>query len=318
MTLEYKAARVPGPMGLIPGALGGRIPGPLGFQHVDVSKGPATKAVPKTLDMPEPATGGAFIIRVRSVSWKLSKDDKPAVGDVSQGQLSNCPVPAILAALANTAVGQTRLNAMVTEFTNVSVKTTVSGAIIKALDDRAKNEPDHKSPPAEIQSKRYFTVDLHDTNPVPEVSDVLYVDDDDGPDPTPVYMHSKNSVLWPCVIEKACAVTMNNSYAKLDDGKTTANDFWLLIVKKKPGGFSVDDTTDLNKIADIARNAKRVPALGASRPKTTAIGVPADHAFAILGLKGRTVSLYNPWGLPKDLSLEEFRANFQAILFGAP
>jgi Calpain family cysteine protease len=318
MTLEYKAARVPGPMGVIPGALGGRIPGPLGFQHVDLSKGTATKAVPKTFVMPEPASGGTFIIRVRSVSWKLSKDDKPAVEDVSQGQLSNCPVPAILAALANTAVGQTRLNGMVTEYNNVSVKTTVSGATIKALNDRAKDEPDHKSPPAEIQTRRYFTVDLHDTTPTPEVSDVLYVDDDDGPDPTPVYMHSKNSVLWPCIIEKACAVKMGNSYATLDDKTTTANDFWTLIVGKDPGGFSVTDTTDLAKIKEAADKAKRIPTMGASRLQTTAIGIPADHAYAILGMKGRNVALYNPWGLPKDISLEEFRANFQTILFGTP
>jgi hypothetical protein len=46
MALEYEgAARSPGPMGRFEGALGGRIPGPLEFQQVDLGSQAATKAV---------------------------------------------------------------------------------------------------------------------------------------------------------------------------------------------------------------------------------------------------------------------------------
>src|SRR5437660_12891740 len=107
MTLPYK--RVPGHLGIAPGISGGRIPGPLGFEQVDVSNTSTTKAPIKTFTMPAPAPGSSTIIRARAVDWNLSKNS-PRTEDVTQGELANCPVAAILAALANTAIGVGRIN----------------------------------------------------------------------------------------------------------------------------------------------------------------------------------------------------------------
>src|SRR6266849_2055763 len=156
MTLQYKGARVPGPLGVapgtsggrIPGPLGGRIPGPLGFEHKDLSTGTATKAVTKTFAMPAPASGSSTIIRAVVVNWDLSKDS-PITEDVKQGELANCPVAAILAALAHTANGQRRINSMITEYTNASVKTTFTKDILKTLSSKTDGDPDYRPPAKE-------------------------------------------------------------------------------------------------------------------------------------------------------------------------
>src|SRR5690242_10916668 len=103
MTLPYKGgARIPGPLGGPAGPLGGRIPGPLRFKHVDASQGTATKSV-KVFAMPAPTAGSSTILRARSVDWPLPNNGSLRPEDVKQGELANCPIAAILAALAHTA-----------------------------------------------------------------------------------------------------------------------------------------------------------------------------------------------------------------------
>src|SRR4051812_34289175 len=103
MTLPYRGkVQFPGPLGVYPGTLGGRLPGPLGFKQVDLGKGKAAPSkATKTVDMPPP-WNNSTPKRVRAVDWKLSSGTlKPE--DVKQGGLPVCPVAAILAALAHTA-----------------------------------------------------------------------------------------------------------------------------------------------------------------------------------------------------------------------
>ena len=42
------------------------------------------------------------------------------------------------------------------------------------------------------------------------------------------------------------------------------------------------------------------------------------HGFAVLGMKGSEIELYDPHAKTVHLSLEDFRDNFQSILFGNP
>jgi len=312
MTLQYKGARVPWPLGLYPGALGGRIPGPLGFEHVDVSKGTATRIATKTLAMPASTSGSSTIIRARAVTWNLSKKS-PLTEDVKQGELANCPVAAILAALAHTASGKRRINDMITEYTGAPVKTTFSNDILTTLASKTAGDPDYRAPDKEIVSKRYFSVTL---GPAVEVSDVFYVAYSDGTDVDMVYMGSPKEALWPCVIEKAYASKIG-SYQELDDDrKHTVNEFWAVLLGSKPQGFAINEKTDLNKISDAAKAATRTPTIAASRDDATRV---ADHhGFAILGLHGSTIELYDPHGKKEKLSLTEFRKSFQAIFFGNP
>jgi hypothetical protein len=317
MTLPYKGARFPGPLGTSTGTLGGRIPGPLNFQQVEV-KGGATKKI-KTVEMPPP-WNNSTIKRVRSVDWPLSKD-APATEDVKQGGMANCPVAAILAALAHTPVGRKRLDGMVTEYTNAPTKTVLADDTVAKLNEPTKDDPDYKPQGREVLSNRYFTVSFWKG----EIPDTFYVEYSDSDSIDMVFMGSrpnKNRVLWPSVIEKACAFHFGG-YDEMGKYKNhPANEFWELIIGKKPQDVvAIKDSTDLDKIRDLARAAPTVPTIAASKePGQTEFGkVTPDHGYAVLGLKGASIELYNP-AEPKTISLsaEEVRRNYQAILYGNP
>jgi hypothetical protein len=310
MALEYKgAARSPGPLGRFDGTLGGRIPGPLDFQQVDLGKSQtATKAV-KELAMPPPAAGSSTIIQARSIGWDLAKDT-PSERDVKQGELANCPVAAILAAMAHTAGGRKHIDSMITEYVNAQVKTTFSKEVLATLSAKL-DDPDYKRPEKEIPSKRYFSVNLGNAI---EVSDVFYVKYSDGSGVDMIYMDSPKRALWPCVIEKAYAVKIG-SYDDLDDDtKHTVNEFWTVLVGAKPDGFAINENTDLSKISAAAKAAGTIPTIAASKDDATKI--TTHHGFAVIGIQGSTIELYDPHGKIEKLSLTDFRSNFSAMFFG--
>ncbi len=307
MTIQHKGgARVPGPLGISPGGIGGRIPGPLGFRHVVVAAAGPTAKVLKTLKMPAPAAGSS-VSTVHEVASPLFSST-PATAEVRQGALATCPIGSILAALAHTASGRKRIQGMVAEHKGV-VETDLADVADK-LDSPPKGN--------KIISNRYFTVTLGATTI--EVSDVFYTDDGDRGSWSLIYMGSSRggppTTLWPSVIEKAYAVTLR-SYEELDDDtKHPANEFWEVLVGSKPGGFPVDDKTALEKIRDAAKAAPKVPTIGASRDDATK--VLGHHGFAVLGIEGSTIELYNPHGRTEKISLTDFRSNFKAILYGNP
>ena len=321
MTLQYKGgARFPGPLGLSPEILGGRLPGPLRFGQEDLTKQQgATKSI-KTLAMPPPSKGSSTIMRLRTVSWKLSKR-VPAWGDVQQGELANCPIAAILSALAHTPSGRKRLDGMITEYLGANIKTTVAHDVMTTILSREADSPDYSPQNKEILSSRYFAVNLKG---LIEVSDAFYVKEtgQSGGDMDLVYMDSPNQVLWPCVIEKAYAVKLK-SYQELDDQKHTVEEFWEVLVGKKPVVIRDGNMTE-QKIRAAAMAASKVPTIGATRddvPKidsTDATRVESDHGYAVLGIQGSTIELYNPWGKPEKIPLKEFSSNFEAIYYGTP
>jgi hypothetical protein len=310
MALEYKgAARSPGPLGRFEGTLGGRIPGPLDFQEVDLGKSQAATKAVKELPMPPLAAGSSTIIQARSISWDLAKD-VPSERDVKQGELANCPVAAILAAMAHTAGGRKRIDSLITEYVNTQVKTTFSKEVLATLSSKL-DDPDYKRPEKEIVAKRYFNVHLGSSI---EISDVFYIKYTDGSDVDMIYMGSPKKSLWPCVIEKAYAVKIG-SYDDLDDDtKHTVNEFWTVLVGSKPDGFSIDANTDLAKISATAKAAGAIPTIAASKDDATK--VTAHHGYAVMGIQGSTIELYNPYSRIEKLSLTDFRSSFTAMFFG--
>jgi hypothetical protein len=318
MTLPFQGgARFPGPLGTSPGTLGGRLPGPLRFKHVEL-KGGATKAT-KTVQMPPPWPLKR-VLRIRKVDWKLS-DGMPAMDDVRQGSLPSCPIASILAALAHTEIGRKRIDGMITEYTGAPVKTVVSDTILTTFESEIPSdaEPgDYKPQNKQVISTRYFAVPFWKG----EVHDTFYVEYSDNEDYIELtFMSSPKAkeVLWPAVIEKACAFVFG-SYAEMGNYKKhTVNEFWELIVGRKPAGFDVTDTTDLDKIRNAANDAKRIPTIGASKPTTDTSKVSPFHGHAILRMvDANTIELFDPHGLTKTLSLEDFRKNFQAVYYGTP
>ena len=303
MTLRSdNRARLPGPIGNSTAGAGARVPGPLGFQVVVMT--PVAVAQVKALKMPPPASGDEKYY-AHSFGSNLFNKGGPVVADVQQGNLAICPIAAILAALAHTASGKKRLAGMVAEHSAV-VETDLTGV--------SKLE----TPEKKIITKRYFTVTLGKTF---EVSDVLYTDDADR-NWSPIYMKSPTDALWACMIEKAFAVQMG-SYQELDREGVTVNHFWKILLGADPQGIKVDDNTDLSRIKSIASAAAKVPTIGASRDdpqvETHSRGKVASwHGYAVLGVRGSNIELYDPHRKKLELSLAEFRSFFQALFFGNP
>jgi hypothetical protein len=293
-------SRLPGPLGPLP-AGGGRIPGPLSVgPGIFLAPKQIAKAV-KTLGMPPPA-GGAKTIVARDVTWSLYAKATPALADVSQGALANCPLAALLAALAYTANGRKRVESIVTEQAAI-VETDLS-----SVADHLEEVPSGNR----IQSTRYFTVKLGGKSI--EVSGVLYTDD--ARNWTPAYMRSPTGVIWPCVIEKAYA-EKEGGYEALDSKGLTANAIWEVVVGAPPSGFPVTGKTDDAKIRAAIDNAARIPTIAASADE--AQDVTAWHGFAVLGMKGAQIELYDPMMVRRQaVSLDVFRKNFTAVLFGTP
>jgi hypothetical protein len=294
-------SRLPGPLGPLP-AGGGRLPGPLSFgPGIFLAPNQTAKAI-KKLTMPPPA-GGAKTIVARDVPWSLYAKTAPALADVSQGALANCPLASLLAALAYTGSGQKLIQSIVAEQAGV-VETDLSGVA-----DRLEEPPSGNR----IMTTRYFTVKLG--GKTFEVSGVLYTDDADR-NWTPAYMRSPTNIIWPCVIEKAYAVK-EGGYENLDSKGLTANAIWEVVVGAKPGGFEVGAKTDDAKIRAAAENAARTPTIAASKDEAT--DVTAWHGFAVLGMKDGGIELYDPMMVRRQtVSLAVFHKNFQAVLFGTP
>jgi len=271
-----------------------------------MAPGAVAKAV-KTTTMPPP-TKDQDNKDVHEVTWSLFNPSKkvPEHSEVKQApNLANCPVAAILAALAFTSVGRTLIQGMVSE-TAGNVVTDLSGLPAGTL----TNQP----PGTTISSSRYFTVKLPGGSI--DVSDVLYTDDHDS-GWSPFYMRDpSDQSIWAAIIEKALAVQLK-SYENFDALNITANEFWEKVTGAKPGGIEIKADTPLEKITDVAKASTRVPSIGASKPNGSDVKFVSEfHGFAIMGLDGAKIKLYDPAKAKTILiAPADFRHDFQAILF---
>jgi hypothetical protein len=309
-------ARVPGPLGMSAGGTVQRHPGLLGLAPWVLAT-PVVTAVAanaKVLVMPGLAASPSTDKSVHVFTLSLYGKGGPAFGDVQQSHaLFNCPVAAILAALAHTTVGRKFIQeTMIVEHKGRpdSVVTDVSAAVDSLVFGDGAGRPAGGL----IKSSRSFDVKV--AGNTVEVSDVFYTDDADR-DWSPIYMSSPKGVLWPLVVEKAYAAALGG-YSKLDGRDITANDFWKGLTGSDPEVIKISDETGLGSIRDAAKAAAEVPTIGASKRSGTK-KVTGWHGHAILGLKGNTIEMYDP-AAAKVLKLtdQEFRGDFQAILRGKP
>jgi hypothetical protein len=243
---------------------------------------------------------------VHAVLLPLFGAKSPTFQEVKQAPgLANCPVAAILAALAFTSSGRTVLQKLLSE-TAAATLTELSN--IKAAD--------LSNPPAgmKVTSARYFTVSL--PGGAVDVSDVLYTNDADS-NWSPLYMQDPaDKCLWAAIIEKGLAVQLG-SYENFDALPLTANDFFEKLVGAKPGGFAITESTPLTKITEAAKAATRTATIGASKDEgVKSKSVSAFHGHAMLGLDGAKIKLYDPAKATTILiTPAEFRQDFKAILF---
>jgi len=318
MTIRDPGSRLPGPLGITPGNVTGsrgRLPGPLGIASIIFMAPKAVaKAVAKTTIMPPPLKDDQDK-DVHEVTWPLFSSKKvPSYTEVKQTAVPNCPVAAILAALASTPAGRVVIQGMVSENTG-NVLTDISGLPSGTLTNPPMDTTT-KPPKAitAISSSRYFSVKLRGGSI--DVSDVLYTNDGAGSSWSLLYLQdpSEHSV-WAAIIEKAVAVQLK-SYQSFMDVDLKANDFWEMLTGVKPDGFKIENDTPLDKIIAAAKAATTVPTIGASKPDSTDVKVVEEfHGYAILGLQGSNIRLYNPHGKEIFISPADFRHDFQVILF---
>lgn len=315
MTLPYNGnARYPGLLGTGRGTSGGHPPGLLGFKQENAAKGSATRGA-RTLEMPPPWSSSTSI-RVATSSLKLA-DGSPKLDDVMQGALANCPLAAILGALAFTPVGQKHLDPMVTEYNGITVRTALPPGILKKLEP--ETDSDEHPQNTDLVTTRYFSVQLPGAKTPFQVHDTFYVKYDDRDLTDLVFMQARNSVLWPAVIEKACALHFGGYNEMGNFRKHKANEFWALLLGKAPQGIEIKESTDLAKISALAAQAKSVPMLAASRGEHVLTNLTPEHGFTVLGADASNVMLYDPAKAKRiTLPLEDFRKAFDAILHGAP
>jgi hypothetical protein len=294
---------------MYPDAIGGRLPGPAGvplWQKKDAAPAPAPAKAAVATTMPPPTKDNDGR-DVHEVTWPLfAASGSPQVKDVQQApNLANCPVAAMLAALAATPTGQAQLKGMLSEATG-SVTTDISGVPPSEL----------ANPPASaiLKTSRYFTVKLPAGQVV--VSDVLYTDDHDA-GWTPFYMRDpKDQCLWASIVEKALAAQLG-SYERIDAMGLSLNAFWEKVVGGKPRGFEVKADTPLAKIIEAASAGARVPTIGATRDtQADTSPVSGFHGYAILGMQKSSISLYDP-AKAKHLLMSpaDFRTAFQAVFY---
>jgi len=324
-------ARIPGALGAAPlaghttdGRGTKRLPGPLKIgPSVLLMDSSVTKVAPKTLKMTPPWQDNSTK-RVHVVDWDLGADSaKPA--DVVQGSLSNCPVASILAALANTHDGAERIRKAVTSQPGNVI--TDLAAVMQYLE----NDGEWKDKPSgTLSSKRYFTVELPGIKQ--EVSDVFYTDESDRQDWSLLYIGMSNPfnrkmkyVLWPSVIEKAYATELKG-YDKLND----INDpkvAWKALIGSTPTLVNVKDLKD-SDITRLAQAAKGVPTIATTRDdmhdadEMTRVEHQSGgllegwHGYAVTGMAGNQIALYDPHGKPVNVSMTQFKKFFTTIVYG--
>ncbi|MEQ1636230.1 MAG: C2 family cysteine protease [Methylococcales bacterium] len=333
MVMQNKGgAQIPGPLGIFPENHGRQLPGPLGttlWQKQGNTTAPATLVkAPKVTIMPLPISGDDPK-DVHAVLWPLFSKKGLSYDEVKQAPgIANCPVAAILAALAFTSVGRSYIQGVLSESTG-NVETDLSPLKSKAA-IKAKTALANPPPGMKISSSRYFTVNLPKSTQ--EVSDVLYTDDGDRNSWSLLYLRDPSEQsIWAAIFEKALAVHLG-SYENFDALNIKANDFWLKITGASPGVIEMKADTPLSTIINAAKNSLRVPTIGASNADKKDIAVrpgakDADkefdkvvtefHGFSMLGLKGKMIQLYDPAQAKTILiSPEDFRFSFKLILFG--
>ena len=313
-------ARIPGPFGTVPvlvddvhPTMPGDFRGPVGYRPLyDTKTGakqpvtaPAAKKTAHTIKMPHAfdlSTATTKIARV--VEWPLFSKKGPQPRDISQGSLGNCPLPTILAAMANTADGRKRIVEMVSEH-DEAVVTDLSD-VLDEINDQTAN----------VSSKRYFTVKLSSSI---DVTDVFYTDEA-SQGWSLLYMQAPakgDPVLWPAVIEKAYAV-MLGGYAKLDEMQVNA--VWKELTGSNPNGFSITPKTDVARIREQAQEATKKPVILASNDdpgteKASKDRIIHHHGYAVLGMQGNTLNLYNPWGETVSIPITDVPKFFKAMYY---
>ena len=302
----------PGPLGL--GTAGALLLADAGTPSSDVATDAATGTPAVELIEPDPVFGQPTALQNVDLPLFASQQALPSPEDVVQGALNNCPVAAVLAALAHVA------------------PESVPGMVSRSTADvrsRRRSDPPDSFP---YRTNRLYTVQFRSGSPA-QVSSFLYYTGGDV-----AYAHSPNhSASWISYIEKAYAVFRGGgSYNRLNTTTQLEQPPSLNQVMEDMAGpvdFAdlqdnllyrhASDSAALTDaiLRDMLSQAVHRVTVAASRSSGIPDGVVPSHAYTVLRRAANTVSLRNPQGGPDaavTFSFNDFKTVFGAVLQVAP
>jgi hypothetical protein len=226
-------------------------------------------------------------------------DGDPKAEDVMQGYIQNCELAAVLVAIAHTT--PTLLTNMISEQTTDVV---------------SKDKFEEK---VSVKTDKLLTVQFRKGNPV-EMSRLLYHNKGNEL----VYAKSSRGVSWVSFLEKAYAVLRGgNSYNGLNDTTTLNGPPAPDKVMNDVVGdleFAVPAKTKDKDLLAMFASARKHPTIAASNAELPEESpIVGSHGYAVMGVKGKTVLLRNPWGgkdANKEISIADFKSSFQLVLQG--
>ena len=308
--LQFRTNRAPGPSGIAEGRdsdsgvrarsphaapLAGRLFAGLGVYACGGGGGGscATQKTAKEYRLPDPETNWTDNLARFPYPSELplylkegAKELPPNYDQVLQQGVANCYLAATLAAMANTPIGVKQIQKMITPH---SGPVTTIGK---------KYDLNRVDPEERIKSDRWFTVQFK--NGSAEVSNVLYHNDSDR-DPSLIYMTTPppDRALWAAIIEVAYA-HLKGGYDNISAGTGTQSltQFFEEFSELKWTILAPSQDADIKK---ACTNAKTRAALIAT--KTSAATLTGWHGYAVLGMSGAKVKLWNP--LEKDNPRQE-------------
>jgi hypothetical protein len=207
----------------------------------------------------------------------FTKDPLRAI-DVEQGDIGDCVLPAVLAAMAHTSIGRQKIRAMIRINNKVQVRSKDLGKVRVSRGLVTVAFPGHK-------------------DPVP-ISRLLYREGN-----RLVYSRSrKKGAGWVSFIEKAYAVKLGFDYAKLRniDHGTVFRDLMGAPPEEMQLRKSEGEPLLLKKTSPLAKmmkEAARFPTIattpksktkgGFNTPHGANIGLMANHGLAVLGMHAK-------------------------------
>jgi hypothetical protein len=268
--------------------------------------GSGTAQATKTYILPDPETGpwSGLKGRVPRVSTLplYEKGKAPSYDQIRQQNIGNCYLGATLAAMANTRDGRSQIVKMITP-QNGAITT-----ICKEYDSDNKSGPEQR-----LTSNRWFTVTFKQQSV--EVSEVLYHTDSDH-NPNLMYMTTPNGdrALWGAIVEVAYA-KLKGGYDNIGAPRVTVNTFldefsavkWAILDPAKDKNVAL--------IKKACKNARNRAAFIATKSEGVKILPHAWHGYAVLGMSGEKVKLWDPLDVKAvEIEFKDLLTEVQAVI----
>jgi hypothetical protein len=211
----------------------------------------------------------------------------PVYSEVEQGYLLNCPIPAVMAAIAHVKDGPAKLRTMITE-----VKGVIQSERNPNLSELYDKEPFKKEV---YQSARIFEVSFATAKV--KVTPWIFYDQRKASPGSIVYGSSTLGAPWPSILEKAYAAAYsNNSYNGLDNATAET-------VLQNMYGAGRQEPIATGNLAKILEGHGKHPTIVGSLNNQPDAAITGNHAFAVVGFTKKTKKDKGKTVLDEDTSI---------------